>query len=93
MTLSSFSNDRPGSRLLNVCFSNKKYIYYPDGEGGGGLRGSCETIIADPHLFDADLDPTFHFDADTDTDTNFHCDADPDPGPIRVMRKNLRPLA
>ncbi len=42
-------------------------------------RGSMQNSFADPHNFDADPDPTFHFDADPDPDPAYHFDADPDP--------------
>jgi hypothetical protein len=34
--------------------------------------------VADPHYFNADLDPTFQFDPDPDPDPTFHSDADQD---------------
>jgi hypothetical protein len=38
-------------------------------------------VLRDPHRFDADLDPAYHFDADLDVDPDpaCHFDADPDP--------------
>ncbi len=33
----------------------------------------------DPHNFDADPDPAFHFDADPEPDPAFYSKADPDP--------------
>ncbi len=34
---------------------------------------------ADPHHFDADPDPAFHFDEALDPDSTFHSERDPDP--------------
>jgi hypothetical protein len=49
--------------------------------------------VADPHDFNADPDPAFHFNADTDTYTAFHFDADPDHDPIpHLSDANLRPF-
>ena len=42
-------------------------------------------VAADPHRFDADPDPTFHFDADPDPDPPCHFDADPDSIPFNLM--------
>jgi hypothetical protein len=52
--------------------------------------------VADPHNFDADLDPARHFDAytdpachfDADPDPTFHFDADPDPS-FQIKAQNL----
>jgi hypothetical protein len=42
--------------------------------------------FADPHHFDADLDPACHF--DYDPDLTFHFDADPDPS-FQIKVQNL----
>jgi hypothetical protein len=61
--------------------------------------------VADPHLldadpdptchFDADLDPACHFDADPDPDHTFHFDADPDLDPdpsFQMKAQNLEKM-
>jgi hypothetical protein len=48
-------------------------------------------IVADPHHFDANPDPTFPFDEDACPNPTFHTDADPDPAPHQGNAK-LRPL-
>jgi hypothetical protein len=42
--------------------------------------------FSDPHHFNADPDPAFHFNADPDSDPALHFNEDPDP------EENLRPL-
>jgi hypothetical protein len=50
-------------------------------------------MIADPHHFNADPDPAFHFNPDPDPDPAFHFNADPDPDPApHRSERNLRTL-
>ncbi len=42
--------------------------------------------VAEPHHFDADPDPAFHFDADTDPDTDPACHFDVDPYPRHFLQ-------
>jgi hypothetical protein len=50
------------------------------------------TSVADPHQFEADLDPACHFDADPDPDSSHHFDADPDPS-FQIKAQNLEKSA
>jgi hypothetical protein len=46
--------------------------------------------VADPHHFDVDPDPTFHFDPDPYPDPAYHFDPDPDPSfqiKLKVLKK------
>jgi hypothetical protein len=54
------------------------------------LKVVC-TSVADPHCFDADLDPACHFDADPDPITfHFNSDSDLDPDPsFQIKTQNL----
>jgi hypothetical protein len=86
-------NETCGS-VSGLCFAKLRKL---------GLSPTCTFYtVADPHHFDADLDPSFHFDADPDP--TFHFDADPnptlhfdvapDPDPVPLPRHidaNLRP--
>ncbi len=45
---------------------------------GDNWRGLVVTLGDDPHNFNADPDPAFHFNADPDPDPAFHFNADPD---------------
>jgi hypothetical protein len=50
------------------------------------------TSVADPHHFDADPDPSCHFDVDPDPDPacHFDADADTDPDPsFQIQAQNL----
>jgi hypothetical protein len=48
--------------------------------------------VADPHHFDPDPDPIFHFDADLQPDPTYHLNADPDPEPFTLMRIRILPF-
>ncbi len=47
-----------------------------------------EASVADPHHFDADPDPAWHFDTDPNPDPTFHFNADPDPS-LQIKAQNL----
>jgi hypothetical protein len=51
-------------------------------------------VDPDPHHFDSDPDPPFHFDAHPDPDPTFHSDVDPDPDPdpFNLMGIRLPPF-
>jgi hypothetical protein len=73
------------NKYLKICF---QFLYF-----SLMLRVNKNILqaipsIADPHLFDADPDPTFHCEADADP--TFHCDADSDPDSnFKMKAQNL----